>query len=407
MQTFTILGSNPELSLLEIKGLTGADPVFSTNLVAVFDDINVELTKLNDKLGGIQKIGHIVGSIKRESRTELVDFLTSMIIGANYDGKIIFGISIYEFGDPKRARALQKDKDAIGLEIKKVLKASGQPVRYVTNRDPNLSAVTVTKNKMLESGGEFVFLVREREILIGLTSAVQDYEDWSKRDFDRPRRDAKRGMLPPKLARMLINITGVEAEGKTLLDPFCGSGTVLMEGAMLGFEKLYGSDILEMAVTDTEQNLGWLKNAGYDVPVYKLYTTTAANIGAYIEPESVDAIATEPFLGVPRQGSETFSQVSTAINELEALYTNCFSALYKTLKPGGVVVLVNPVHFVKEVARTGDTRNLEQKEHAFEVPMNAVMRKIGFNTDPEYNNDILYRREGQFVGRRVMKFIKK
>jgi len=213
-------------------------------------------------------------------------------------------------------------------------------------------------------------------------------------------------MLPPKLARMLINITGVQPEGKTLLDPFCGSGTVLMEGALLGFEKLRGSDILEMAISDTEQNMGWLKNSGYDVPSYKLYVTTAVNIGAHIEPETIDAIATEPFLGVPRQGSETYAEVTTAVNELEKLYTDCFSALYKTLKPDGVVVLVNPVHFVKEVARTGDTRNLVQKEHTFEVPMNAVMRKIGFSTDPEYNNDILYRREGQFVGRRVMKFIK-
>jgi len=84
------------------------------------------------------------------------------------------------------------------------------------------------------------------------------FERFFERDFGRPAADAKSGMLPPKLARMMVNLASA-SKNETLLDAFCGSGTILTEAATLGFAKLIGSDISERAVSDTQKNSDWIK----------------------------------------------------------------------------------------------------------------------------------------------------
>ena len=62
--------------------------------------------------------------------------------------------------------------------------------------------------------------------------------------MDKPYRDMRRGMLPPKLARSLVNLAiGAKSPSDmTILDPFCGTGTVLMEAMLLGTH-VVGTDL--------------------------------------------------------------------------------------------------------------------------------------------------------------------
>ena len=61
---------------------------------------------------------------------------------------------------------------------------------------------------------------------------MQDFEQWGARDYGRPSRDAVRGMLPPKLARMMVNLepwrtVNTHALGSVLWrgdDPIGGGG---------------------------------------------------------------------------------------------------------------------------------------------------------------------------------------
>ncbi|UDM62951.1 hypothetical protein KIJ96_06835 [Pseudoalteromonas piscicida] len=57
---------------------------------------------------------------------------------------------------------------------------------------------------------------------------------------------AYKGKFYPQLAKSLINISGIKS-GATILDPFCGSGTVLLEAYLNGFNSL-GSDMNPIAV---------------------------------------------------------------------------------------------------------------------------------------------------------------
>ncbi len=47
--------------------------------------------------------------------------------------------------------------------------------------------------------------------------------------------------MHPRLARFMVNLARVR-EGATILDPFCGTGTILMEAALMGMH-VFGSDI--------------------------------------------------------------------------------------------------------------------------------------------------------------------
>lgn len=59
--------------------------------------------------------------------------------------------------------------------------------------------------------------------------------------------------LDPVLARTLVNLSGVKP-GEKLLDPFCGTGGILIEAGLCGVE-VYGTDLQEEMVEGTRENL--------------------------------------------------------------------------------------------------------------------------------------------------------
>lgn len=393
MQTFAALGSHPGLSIAEIEAVTGQHPLKASDQIAFYDNLPDELTKLQAKLGGTTKLGYIVGSMVRASKKEIVEYLKDVLIYDSRPGKIPFGISVYDMEESPRAKELFSMQKSIGLALKNELKEAGLSSRYVVTKNPQLSSADVFKNHLLDRGAEFVFLVFEKELLIGRTEVVQDFADWSHRDYDRPARDAKRGMLPPKLARMMINLTGVTPERATILDPFCGSGTVLMEAAVLGYHKLIGSDISGQAIADTKKNMDWLRGEDIAFAEPELKESTAANTKAFIDDLSVDAIATEPFLGAPRQGSESRTEIERVVAHLAGLYEESFATLAKLLKPGGVMVIASPVHYIGR--------------DAFPVPTRDILTNLGMIERPIAEEAIIYHRPGQYVGREIVRFVKR
>lgn len=59
--------------------------------------------------------------------------------------------------------------------------------------------------------------------------------------------------LHPKYARALINLTGVKRGGR-VLDPFCGTGGIVIEAASMGM-RTYASDFDPEMVDGTMENL--------------------------------------------------------------------------------------------------------------------------------------------------------
>ncbi|MFB6294876.1 MAG: TRM11 family methyltransferase [Candidatus Nanohaloarchaea archaeon] len=59
--------------------------------------------------------------------------------------------------------------------------------------------------------------------------------------------------MHPRLARALVNLSEVE-RGGTVLDPFCGTGGILLEAGLIGCD-VYGSDIQAEMVEGAAENL--------------------------------------------------------------------------------------------------------------------------------------------------------
>jgi len=82
----------------------------------------------------------------------------------------------------------------------------------------------------------------------------------NQEDFEARKAHKRPGFLPislhPKLAKGCVNLLGMKC--KKFIDPFCGSGGFLIEGALLGL-KTEGWDISTRCVNSTKDNLKFFK----------------------------------------------------------------------------------------------------------------------------------------------------
>lgn len=96
------------------------------------------------------------------------------------------------------------------------------------------------------------FFFLDEELIVAIRRWHNDERFFNRRAHLRPRNHPT--SLNPKLARVMINLAGPPATIKTLLDPFCGSGGLLLEGALIGRE-VTGTDIDPEQMKRCEENL--------------------------------------------------------------------------------------------------------------------------------------------------------
>lgn len=103
---------------------------------------------------------------------------------------------------------------------------------------------------------------------LGPTAWVPDSASMRERGTQKPTPHSDISMSP-RLAQMLLNLSGLR-KGQTVLDPFCGSGTILAE-AFIHSMRCLGLDAKINRVRDARENLRWLvgsvKDKGYDIRV--------------------------------------------------------------------------------------------------------------------------------------------
>ncbi len=338
-KSFAIFGSWPALSAAELYHLNIISPSNSEvgQDFAVFES-EINTTNLPLQCGGVVKSGEIIFD-HRPTSQELASFLLDNM---KMTDKIYLGFSSYP-NTNKTKKQRKKELFSLGIELKRRLKEQGFKVRLVESRDANLSSVIVEKNKLTSQNGvEFVYLQIDQKTYVGRTLSVQPFNQLSQRDYGRPARDDKSGMLPPKLAQIMINLNGPDKSG-VLLDPFCGSGTILQEALLLGWQKVVGTDKSDKAISDTKHNINWLiKTFDIDGVEIKIIKTDVRSLSNIFKPNYFSAVATEPFLGSPRL---TRNQAATAKQQLFSLYLSAYKALGEVVKSGGKVVMVWPVIF--------------------------------------------------------------
>lgn len=324
---------------------------------------NIEPKILMKRLGGTIKIGE-------EINTDIAQYLEKK----QPTGKIQFSIS-----------GLNKAKK-MGISIKKELKEKGRSIRFV---EANNTA-TILHNNLVEKLGDFTIF--ENKIFV--TKAIQPIEEFTNRDYERPGSDGASGMLPPKLSRIMINLSKSKTDD-TILDPFCGSGTILMEAAEMGYKNLIGSDISEKAFEDTKKNMEWLvNNLEIKNLKFEIVQSSSQKLDQKIKNVSIDKIISEPYMGRPLHGNESEDFLRRQTNELAKLYIESFKSFYKLLKPGALAVFIIPA--------------FKHRNNWIEVNCVEGIKKIGFATE-NFDNEkfLLYHRPNQHLGRQIWKFVKK
>jgi len=411
-----ILGINHTLAKVEIINILLANNIkfkiieASQETLIISSQEKIEGLKLINISGNIAKLAKIFADLPLNGFSP--KFLEE-IVQEDFGDSVLFGVSVYgSGGGAKKLNEIWRLVPRLCPEIKNSLIALGKKVRFLPPKERKLSTVSVDKNLLSKQGLEIVLCVSQEKIYVGKTIAVQDYESYSFRDYSRPRRDMKSGMIPPKLAKTMINLANKDKK-QFFLDPFCGMGTILEELVLLGYKNIIGTDIQEKAIVDSRVNLDWLfqnyrslEKADYHINLKKC---DVRNLSKTIFSQKIDAIITEPYLGSPQLKYFNPRQIKNETRKIESLYLDAFREFKKILSKEGVVVIVFPVfrfrnkffylEILDEIKRLGFKRKRFLSPTIAESTAKLLQLKI------TKRGSIVYYRPGQTVSREIFIFI--
>lgn len=380
------LGRKKDLCFAELITVLGKDKLVERNLdTAIFDLKIPNYQGLQDKLGGTVKIIKIWNSVPFEDSR--ADKLEKHIkprleeIFTDHKGKINFAVSTLSFNNPKEINIKQ-----ILNFSKLILKSLGLNSRFVNKNFENTKPSTIYAAHVLEKGIDINIIKGNKELFIGETVAIQDIDKYSKRDYDKPWRDAKVGMLPPKVAQIMVNLAG--ANTKSIYDPFCGTGTTLVEGLLMG-KDVVGSDIDQRMIDYSEGNARWTEQEFQTKNICRVFTKDARFLTKEDLPERVEAVVTEGYLSEPVSRLPAPEIRQKVFRELANLHLNWLTAVHKITPRNCKVVMC--------VAGFRKNNDKYHPEYEFLPRFNDLVQETGYRVIASY----IYDRPDQIIVREI------
>lgn len=401
MSLIAILGRQPELGVAELERLLGSESVgrvFGRN----FAELTTDDASFAARLGGSTKLCRLLTTLDSTDWPVVERYLIKACAEHQAyvpEGKLTIGLSVY---------GLRTDKRTLGrtsLNVKKSVKATGRSVRLVPNTELAMNSAQVLHNNLTGPRGWDLCLIRDgNKTHICQTVWSQDIEAYARRDQARPMRDARVGMLPPKLAQIIINLaTGdmplvknevVDAHDETyarpfhLLDPFCGTGVVLQEALLMGFNSVLGSDLDPRMVQYSTDNFKWLKQSHrLEDAIVEIWVGDATKMTW----KPFDALACETYLGKPFGSSAGKAEIEKERHAVQQLLKAFLKNVARQAKPGTRLCLAVPAWFVGDRPIT--------------LPLIDQMPQLGY-TYASFRHvpakGLIYHREGQVVGRQLL-----
>jgi len=425
-----ILGRQPEIGLVELRAVFNQAELILPQVALVSSDKTPDI----DRLGGVRKVGRVIYDNVGNPGQFLLDKFRDIP-----SGKITIGISHYG----KTASATNAQKTAMFL--KKNLERS---VRILPNSESEISDAATLGNKLGSSPNKIELLMAHvgHHLIIAELIGVQDLNSYTLRDRGRPKRDPRVGMLPPKLAQIMMNLAlGIssfrdfnfedfspsesetyipddtdrfvrkdgsagcpaydvsETDGSEklksrklrLLDPFCGTGVVLQEAALMGFG-VYGTDIEPRMIDYTRTNLNWLaKQKTFELsnsPTFELTVADATNC-TWTSP--IDLVATETYLGQPYTTTPPSEKLQQNITTCNTVISKFLLNLASQITPGAGLCIAVPCWFLNN--------------KTYHLPLTHQLNAYGYE-QVFYSDDqkpLIYHREDQIVGRELLVLRKK
>ena len=376
-----ILGRQPSLGMAELEQLYGSTAVrWFSDSTAIIDSPAFDF----ERLGGTQKAGRVVSELRGDWRQVSMKLVSAYAQAwADHEGKITLGISAYGF------KTTPRDVQKTGIILKGKLKERGVSLRLIPNADTALSSATSHHNKLgLSDNHVELIIVRGANgaAIIAESVGAQNITALAARDQGRPKRDAFVGMLPPKLARMMVNLAPVKA-GR-ILDPFCGTGVLLQEAALLGYD-VYGTDLVPKMVQFTKANLDWLIDTHHVTPGVTLDVGDAMT---YHWRAPVDAVACEAYLGQPFSAPPSPGKLTEVRDNCNHIISEFLRNIAPQLAPGTPLCVAVPAW-------------RDSAGRFTHLPLVDSVGSLGYNRTTlrhVRNDQLLYYREDQVVARELL-----
>ncbi len=432
-QSLLILGRQPALGLAELESLFGPEVVQPYGTSAAIVDIAPEEIPFS-RLGGAVKAAKVLHEFNNADwqtiQDHLVKALPDHLKYVPEGEKLQLGISTYGVD------VSVKKQLATALALKKVAREHKQSVRIVPNKTHELSSAQVLHNKLFTaSGWEFIVTTAGDRTILAITTHIQDIEAYTARDQKRPKRDAKVGMLPPKLAQIIINLAtphrppknvhgldeeerasrtnGTVSERQTpadtamrqeekqvgssadeqafptmiVLDPFCGTGVILQESLLMG-HNAFGTDIDLRMVQYSQANIEWLQsnfNAPGECHVTVGDATTFDWRGAF------DVVACETYLGRPFSHAPDKATLNKVMRDVDTIHRKFLENLAQQTEKGTALCLAVPAW--------------KTKDGFLHLKTLDSLEKLGYTRTSfthAANEDLIYHRDGQIVARELL-----
>lgn len=476
-KSIAIVGRQPALGIAELESLYGSGHVLPYGGEACLLDREACAIDF-DRLGGSVRVGTILLKLPSSKWSDIEKVLVDASPGhaAKVEGKLSFGLSVYGMSvAPKKIAHT-------ALQMKKAIKASGKSVRMVPHKSTSLGSAVVLYNKLVRDGNWELLVVSDgTSAYLAQTNFIQDIDAYAARDQARPKRDAKVGMLPPKLAQILINLAAgqivsneqgaVSKEGLQLregmtdralaktgasvssavsgmpdtvheqrsaqaslsrarsqgdlgsqslelreaastskiqdlrskicvLDPFCGTGVVLQEAILMGYDVI-GTDIEPRMIEYSEANLRWLRERRTtNDERWELQVADATkhqwDFSKIQAPRSKIFIAAETFLGKPLATLPPSDQLSKIIYDANLVNHQFLQNIAGQIPSGTRLALGVPAWRGKH-----EFLHLPLLDHVTDMGYTRIRLKHVSNTD------LIYHRENQVVARELLVLEKK
>ena len=227
---------HPELPLAELKAVMECEEinadidVITEGLVILKniskEDINSYYEILTRRLGYTHEVHELI-------KTTTVDDFDECMSAIDWSDYINETFAV-------RVKRFHTDIDTVATERKSgsLILANCENIKVNLTKPNSLVRVVVHQSD--------VYIAIER---IKLNKKHFEESKPHKRPFFYP------GSMSPKLARCMVNLSRVK-EGQLLLDPFCGTGGILIEAGLIGC-KVVGSDIYWKMKNGTSINLDY------------------------------------------------------------------------------------------------------------------------------------------------------
>ena len=331
MKKYLLTLVNGELSYYEINTILNLRNTPFKILIKNNNFLILEIESLREfsRLGGIYKIVEIT------SENESIEKLYKNIKQNNeffwLEEKARWCLSYYSVKKTDNI-IYKKISEYLNEEISKLVKKNKQIKNDIV--EDNFREISVNKIKNIT---EIILAYDGKKFYLGKTKIVFNSTDYIKRDLSRPFQDSSIS-ISPRIARILVNLLGLK-NNQTVLDPFCGTGTFLIEASILGLNVI-GTDKRKECVYGTRKNLQWI-NKNQKKMNSNIMINDAEKLVNFSK-KSIDGIVTEPILLPNLKRHPNERKTKELLKITQKTYVKAMISMNRILRENGRLVIVTP-----------------------------------------------------------------